>query len=241
MKSVSRPRVLVCALLCLCSLEIKAHSSSHGPVKKSGSDLCHTDDSPYYNQLRHYKQYPNLRACLESGAVTWDNKRSLSHVELPYHRSRFGSGWADTSNSCQNIRNSILSKLSVVPVKYESSNQCLVKQGKWYGFYSGADIYQASQIDIDHIVPLKWAWDRGAKSWAYEQRVEFANDLSNLVVSSPAANRSKGSKGISQWLPSVNQCQYILRFIRVARKYRLEPSPEEKAQHNNLQELYCKK
>lgn len=239
MYSVSCSRVIISTILCLAALSVNAENPSNGLVKKSNSDLCHTTDSPYYHQIKHFKQYPSLRACLESGAVTWDDKRGLPDKTLPYHRARFGSGWEETDTHCMDIRNKILIDLSLVPVTFEPNNECQIERGRWYDFYSGIEIYQAKLVDIDHVVPLKWAWDRGAKTWSYDKRVEFANDLSNLVISSQRTNRSKTDKGISQWLPNINQCQYILRFIRISRKYRLEPTNSEKRQHNLLQDKYC--
>jgi len=33
------------------------------------------------------------------------------------------------------------------------------------------------EADIDHIVPLKEAWEAGAHAWTADRRKEFANDL----------------------------------------------------------------
>ncbi|WP_241956287.1 GmrSD restriction endonuclease domain-containing protein [Marinobacter flavimaris] len=41
-------------------------------------------------------------------------------------------------------------------------------------------IQNAAGIDIDHIVPLAWSWDRGAQQWSNDKRQRFANDRVNL-------------------------------------------------------------
>lgn len=34
----------------------------------------------------------------------------------------------------------------------------------------------AGDIDIDYVVPLVWAWERGTREWPREKRERFAND-----------------------------------------------------------------
>jgi hypothetical protein len=43
--------------------------------------------------------------------------------------------------------------------------------------YDGAKWTAASDLDIDHIVPLKEAWVSGARSWTTARREALANDL----------------------------------------------------------------
>lgn len=88
--------------------------------------------------------------------------------------------------------------------------------------YSGEVIFDASKIDIDHIVPLKWAWDHGASEWSREKRKQFANDPINLVAVEARLNRQKGAKGLDEWLPPKNVEQYKARFKRVLVKYGLK-------------------
>lgn len=71
------------------------------------------------------------------------------------------------------------------------------------------------------MVPLKWAWDHGADKWSQEKREQFANDRVNLVAVEASLNRSKGAKGLDEWLPPANQEQYKARFKRILLKYGL--------------------
>ena len=52
--------------------------------------------------------------------------------------------------------------------------------GRWVSPFTGKVIQNSSEIDIDHVVPLKWAWKRGAKGWTQAKRERFANDMVNL-------------------------------------------------------------
>ena len=65
-------------------------------------------------------------------------------------------------------------------VQFKSSKKCEVKSGKWLSLFTGEVINNVSEVDIDHFVPLAWAWKHGAHSWSKAKRVEFANDPANL-------------------------------------------------------------
>lgn len=57
-----------------------------------------------------------------------------------------------------------------------TNNACTSTSGTWYSDYDGATWTAASDVDIDHIVPLKEAWISGAKDWTADQREAFANE-----------------------------------------------------------------
>ncbi|WP_067222775.1 HNH endonuclease family protein [Marinomonas gallaica] len=98
----------------------------------------------------------------------------------------------------------------------------MVNFGRWISMYSGEVIFDASKLDIDHVVPLKWAWEHGAMFWSKAKRKEFANAPVNLVAVEASLYRQKGAKGLDEWLPPKNQEQYKARFQRVALKYGLK-------------------
>ncbi|MEZ9922349.1 HNH endonuclease family protein, partial [Vibrio breoganii] len=107
-------------------------------------------------------------------------------------------------------------------MRFKTDKECLVVSGRWTSPFTGNTIYSASEIDIGHVVPLKWAWDHGADNWAKEKRETIANDQANLLAVEASLNRSKGAKGLDEWLPPANRCQYILRFIRIKKTYGLQ-------------------
>jgi len=92
-------------------------------------------------------------------------------------------------------------------------------RGRWISPFTGDVIQNASTIDIDHVVPLAWAWKHGASQWSDEKRERFANDLTHLWP--VELNRSKGARGPDEWLPPAGQCGYVARFVRTVKKYDL--------------------
>ncbi|MBT9385799.1 HNH endonuclease family protein [Pseudooceanicola sp. CBS1P-1] len=144
-----------------------------------------------------------------------------------YERSFFG-GWSDADHDCLDTRAELLSSTSLSRAKLSSSG-CTVKSGKWIDPYTGKTFRTASDLDIDHIVPLKWAWDHGANRWNSAKAERFANDPANLVAASASANRSKGAKGPLDWMPGNNayRCTYIQDFEKLVKSYGLTLSATE--------------
>lgn len=225
-------------------------------VKKSKSGLCHDKYSSYYDRTKNFQPFSTLEDCIDSGGRLPKNYKgkalkvssSKNHsatqsnygASPKYVRSQFGSGWADLNIDCQNSRMEVLISQSVGPIQYKTSKQCKVKSGKWISPFTGKIIYSASEIDIDHVVALSWAWKHGAHKWSKDKRVKFANDQANLLSVEARLNRQKGDKGPGEWLPPTNQCQYISRFIRIYKTYKLQLTDVEVAKHTKIKEQYCK-
>ncbi|MBL3576484.1 HNH endonuclease family protein, partial [Rhodovulum sulfidophilum] len=147
---------------------------------------------------------------------------------LPYQRAAFGSDWTDPDGDCLDTRAELLADLSTVPVRLAPSG-CSVRHGRWFAPYTGQVVTNAGDLDIDHIVPLRYAWSHGAASWPAAKRARFARDPVNLLPVSASANRSKGARGPLDWLPPDPgfRCQYVLRFRRIAASYGLVQSAAE--------------
>ena len=130
--------------------------------------------------------------------------------------------WSDDDGDCQNVRHELLQTLSTGAVTF-NQNGCLVRTGRWYDPFSDQYFFNSSDVDVDHVVPLYWAHQRGGYLWDAKTRKMFANDAGNLLVVSRSLNRAKGAKAPYEWLPPNKsfQCQYTLRFKRVASYYRL--------------------
>ncbi|WP_275898176.1 HNH endonuclease family protein [Marinobacter sp. BW6] len=112
-------------------------------------------------------------------------------------------------------------------MRFATDKACRVIAGRWVSPFTGKTIQNSNEIDIDHVVPLRWAWEHGAKGWAKAKRERFANDLINLWPVELGLNRSKGAQPPSDWLPPSSQCGYVARFTRIVKKYGLEPSQSE--------------
>lgn len=78
----------------------------------------------------------------------------------PYDRALFG-GWADVDGDCKTTRHEQLADLSTGPIRL-SDDGCRVVRGRWLDPYTGRIFQNSSGLDIDHVVPLFWAWQRGA-------------------------------------------------------------------------------
>ncbi|WP_292915749.1 hypothetical protein [Nitrosomonas sp.] len=70
--------------------------------------------------------------------------------------------WIDADGDCQNTRQELLIATSRKPVQFKDSKHCTVISGEWYGVYTGKMFTKASDVDIDHIVPLAHAHRHGA-------------------------------------------------------------------------------
>ena len=156
-----------------------------------------------------------------------------------YKRSYFG-GWADSDGDCQNTRHELLQQLSTSIMTF-TNNTCRVLTGKWLDPYTGKTFRQSGDVDIDHMVPLYWAWQHGAYDWSRDKRVRFANDPRNLVAEQKSVNRDKSAKGPLEWLPPkiAFRCSYIIRFERILKIYDLRMSNDEENGFKILKAQYC--
>ena len=116
----------------------------------------------------------------------------------------------------------------------ETDAQCAPKSGTWVSPYDGETWHKASDVDIDHVVPLGQAWISGAKSWTRERREQFANDLvrPQLKAVTDNLNVQKSDKAPDQWKPPLVSywCTYATDWIVVKSNYGLTITvPEKKA------------
>jgi hypothetical protein len=230
--------------------------ASADPVKMSSSGICHCPGGTYYGKTTNFQPHASIDACLAAGgrhpksgqgscqaAAATPAMSKLApqspSVSSRYDRDLFG-GWADDDRDCQNTRHELLAELSTGPVRY-SSDGCRVTRGRWNDPYSGKIYLDAGDLDIDHLVPLAYAWSRGADSWSDAKRRQFANDPVNLFAVQASANRQKGASGPTEWLPedASFHCQYLLRFTRVSQSYGLKFSSNEEDAINRLTRQKC--
>ncbi len=154
---------------------------------------------------------------------------TIPSTDTPYQRKDWPH-WIDADKDCQNTRQEMLIANSKTPVKFKNAKRCTVKTGLWIGPYTGRKFSKASDVDIDHIVPLAHAHRHGADKWTRMQRRIFANDFENLLVVDDATNQAKSDKAPHQWLPPNKDfwCEYGRRWRHVKDKYRLLYSKQER-------------
>nr|WP_161556009.1 HNH endonuclease family protein [Mangrovicoccus ximenensis] len=114
--------------------------------------------------------------------------------------------------------------------------------GRWLDPYTGRTYTDDDDIDIDHVIPKKWAWEHGAWRWSPEMRSRFANDNQNLLAVDDSANQSKSDKGPDEWMPPLASysCDYITLFVALVAKYELQLSPAEDGTYNRIEEESCR-
>ncbi|MFD8210633.1 HNH endonuclease family protein [Streptomyces sp. NPDC059695] len=140
-----------------------------------------------------------------------------------YQREEFGRAWVDVDGNGCGTRDDIL-KRDLTGVRF-TDGHCKVASGTLTDDpYTGTTVRYVrgrSKVDIDHVVALSDAWQKGAQKWDGETRRRFANDPLNLLAVDSAANRGKSDGDAATWLPAnrAYRCTYVARQIAVKKKY----------------------
>ncbi len=141
-----------------------------------------------------------------------------------YARTQFGDGWS-TVGGCD-TRNIILHRdLTNVAV----NESCKVMSGTLQDPYAGQVIQfirggeTSDDVQIDHVVALSDAWQKGAQQLTKQRRIELANDPLELLAVEGQANQEKSDGDAATWLPANKafRCQYVARQIAIKAKYSL--------------------
>lgn len=139
-----------------------------------------------------------------------------------YSRDMFGGGWAEVSGC--STRDIILNRDLR---DAQLTDTCTVQQGILSDPYTGKEIAfdrsESSRVQIDHIVALSDAWQKGAQQLTPGERRQLANDPLELLAVDGPANQQKGDGDAATWLPSNTafRCEYVSRQIAVKVKYGL--------------------
>jgi Protein of unknown function (DUF1524) len=128
------------------------------------------------------------------------------HHRYDYRRAAFGEAWAN-GGPCD-TRDKILNR-DLTEVTHVSTKRCpdAVATGVLDDPYTGSVIsFQrgaktGEAVQIDHVVPLAYAWDMGAYAWTDAQRQRFANDPDELPVVQGKANEDTGDSPPGRWMP----------------------------------------
>ncbi|GGM47166.1 hypothetical protein GCM10012275_17800 [Longimycelium tulufanense] len=144
-----------------------------------------------------------------------------------YSRDKFPH-WITVSGAC-NTRETVLKRDGT---NVRTDSECRAVSGRWYSAYDGSTQTSASEIDIDHVIPLANAWRSGASSWTTAKRRDFANDLDDpqLIAVKDTVNRAKGDQSPDQWKPPLTSywCTYARMWVHVKHQYSLTITSSEK-------------
>ncbi|NKX52030.1 HNH endonuclease, partial [Arthrobacter deserti] len=140
------------------------------------------------------------------GAVSVPNPLPVKGkaAKTGYSRDKFGPSWKDTDRNGCDTRNDIL-KRDLTRDRFKAGTRsCVIASGTLKDPYTGRTISHVrggNKVDIDHVVALGQAWVAGAQKLSAAQRAAFANDPLNLLAVEASANRAKGDREASAWLP----------------------------------------
>ena len=133
--------------------------------------------------------------------------------------------WVDADgDGCDARRETLIAEAVAAP---SVGSGCSLSGGVWLSVYDGkTETGSGSGFDVDHMVPLKEAWESGANSWPAARRERFANDLGyqdSLVAVSASSNRSKGARDPAEWLPPETSahCWYAVAWVTVKSRWGL--------------------
>ena len=146
-----------------------------------------------------------------------------------YDRDLFGSGWLDPDRNGCDARNDTLKRDLVDETFKPGTRDCVVLTGTLADPYSGTTIgFQRGQdtsddVQIDHVVALSDAWQKGAQQLTEDRRRTFANDPLNLLAVDGPLNMQKGDGDAATWLPPSRsyRCPYVARQVAVKATYGL--------------------
>ncbi|MFB7495314.1 HNH endonuclease family protein [Streptomyces sp. NPDC056161] len=165
------------------------------------------------------------RSYLAQLTVATENRTGYDRDLFPH--------WITISGAC-NTRETVLKRDGSNVV---TDSSCAATSGSWYSQYDGATWTAASDLDIDHLVPLAEAWDSGASKWTTAQRQAFANDLTRpqLIAVTDNVNQAKGDQDPATWVPSrtAYRCTYVRAWVQVKYYYNLSVDSAEKSALTN--------
>ena len=159
-----------------------------------------------------------------------------------YDRSLF-EHWRDVDGDGCDSRDQVLKRDSVSLPQVDPIS-CNVIAGDWISPYDGGRWSNPSDIDIDHVVALKEAWDSGAWAWSAAQRKAYANDTSDnrtLLAVTDSVNQAKSDKDPSNWLPPLQSytCTYIGNWVAIKARWNLSMDSSEYGRIKNLLQSTC--
>jgi hypothetical protein len=150
-----------------------------------------------------------------------------------YARQLFGDSWGDIGDC--DVRNYIL-KRDLTSKVWRKGETCVLERGKLKDPYTGKvisfvrGVATSSKVQIDHVVSISDAWQKGAQRWTQTKRETFYNDPLNLLAVDGPTNGSKSDSDAASWLPPNKsyRCAFVARQIAVKAKYAVWVTAAEK-------------
>jgi hypothetical protein len=181
-------------------------------------------------QAHHHQATPSTSSTTSSASLATTALASLPvKGRAPmtgYSRQQFGGDWA-TVGGCD-MREHILGR-DLTDIQYRSTSDCTVLGGTLTDPYTSKTIAfrrgvgTSNAVQIDHVVAIGDAWQKGAQQLTAAQRKALYNDPLELLAVDGPANEQKGDGDAATWLPhnKAYRCRYVARQIAVKQKYHL--------------------
>ena len=166
-----------------------------------------------------------------------ENERPTGYVRALFEH------WQDIDGDGCDAREQVLKRDSVTLPQVDPYN-CKVIAGDWVSPYDGARWSDPTDIDIDHVVALKEAWDSGAWAWSAATRKAYANDTTDrrtLLAVTDNVNQQKSDRDPSNWVPPRKSyvCTYLGNWISVKARWNLSMDQSEWGRVKNLLNSSC--
>lgn len=199
---MNRARHLLVTLSAVVGLSVPVQSEAQWAVARSNVNLRH-DPSTTRDAIRLLPRGTELEllwpdrveryyyVLTEAGEIGWvwsANVRLVPATQVAslqsfpresgqvtaYNRLVQYGDWVDEDGDCEDARAEVLIRDSRLPVK-RHANPCRVRAGSWVDPFGGDTLTLASDVDIDHMVPLRNAHISGAWRWSFPRRRAYAN------------------------------------------------------------------
>ncbi|GAA1864636.1 hypothetical protein GCM10009836_51240 [Pseudonocardia ailaonensis] len=146
-----------------------------------------------------------------------------------YDRDAFGPAWSDVDRNGCDQRNDVLARDMTGETFKPGTHDCVVLTGTLADPYTGKKIAftrgqgTSEAVQIDHVVALSDAWQKGAQQLDAPTRKNLGNDPLNLLAVDGPTNMGKGDGDAATWLPPQrsSRCDYVARQVAVKKKYAL--------------------
>ena len=145
-----------------------------------------------------------------------------------YTREQFGRRWTDIDRDGCDQRNQVLARDMDRETFKAGTHNCVVLTGSLRDSYTGTTISftrgqgTSEKVQIDHVVALSDAWQKGAQQLDAATREKIGNDPLNLIAVDGPTNGRKSDGDAATWLPpdSRYRCAYVARQVAVTRDRR---------------------
>jgi hypothetical protein len=146
-----------------------------------------------------------------------------------YERAQFGPSWSDVDRNGCDQRNDVLKRDLTDETFKPGTHDCVVLTGTLADPYTATTIAftrgqgTSEAVQIDHVVALSDAWQKGAQQLDADTRTKLGNDPLNLLAVDGPTNNAKGDGDAATWLPPnrAYRCDYVARQVAVKAKYGL--------------------